>query len=139
MDTKAGQLKLDRAHQSLAPKHGTSQRPGPLIVKFHNFTDKQHVMEAARRLGPRRSNQDDSAATGPRVSFFNDYSAEVVRRRKAFDDIKALRKMNMDYELLYPATLKVTVNGTQKRFNTPKEAAALLNSLEQRREDTASQ
>lgn len=127
METKAGRLKLDRAHRSLAPKSGAGQRPRPLIVKFHNFTDKQRVMEAARRLGARRSNQDGTTNMGPRISFFNDYSAEVVRRRKAFDDIKArLRTMNMDYALLYPATLKVTVNGTQKRFDNPKEAAALL-------------
>ncbi|KAE8299867.1 hypothetical protein D5F01_LYC02285 [Larimichthys crocea] len=89
MDTKAGRLKLDRAHRSLALKPGT---------------------------------------------------VEVVRRRKAFDDIKArLRNMNMDYALLYPATLKVMVNGTQRRFDTPKEAASLLHSLERRSEDTASQ
>lgn len=131
MDTKAGRLKLDRAHRSLAPKPGAGQRPRPLIVKFHNFTDKQRVMEAARRLGARRSNHDGTTNTGPRISFFNDYSAEVVRRRKAFDDIKArLRKMNVDYALLYPATLKVTVNGTQRRFDNPKEAAVLLSSLE---------
>lgn len=140
MDTKTGRLKLDRAHRSLAPKPSTGQRPRPLIVKFHNFTDKQRMMEAARRLGTRRSNQDDPTCKGPKISFFNDYSAEVVRRRKAFDDIKArLRKINMDYALLYPATLKVTVNGTQRRFDTPKEAASLLHSLEQGREDTASQ
>lgn len=140
MDTKAGRLKLDRAHRSLALKPGTGQRPRPLIVKFHNFTDKQRVMEAARRLGSRRSNQEGTTHKEPRISFFNDYSVEVVRRRKAFDDIKArLRNMNMDYALLYPATLKVMVNGTQRRFDTPKEAASLLHSLEQRSEDTASQ
>ncbi|KAE8282564.1 hypothetical protein D5F01_LYC19975 [Larimichthys crocea] len=140
MDTKAGRLKLDRAHRSLALKPGTGQCPRPLIVKFHNFTDKQRVMEAACRLGSRRSNQEDPTHKEPRISFFNDYSVEVVWRCKAFDDIKAqLRKMNMDYALLCPDTLKVMVNGTQRRFDTPKEAASLLHSLEQRCEDTASQ
>ena len=140
MDTKAGRLKLDRAHRSLTLKPGAGQCPRPLIVKFHNFTDKQCVMEAACRLGSCRSNQDDRTNEEPRISFFNDYSTEVVQRRKAFDDIKArLRKMNMAYALLYPATLKVTVNGTQRRLDTPREAASLLHSLDQRREDTASQ
>ncbi len=37
MDTKAGQLKLDWAHRSLAPKPGAGQRPRPLTVKFQNF------------------------------------------------------------------------------------------------------
>ena len=44
----------------------------------------------------------------------------------------------MAYALLYPATLKVTVNGTQRRLDTPREAASLLHSLDQRREDSAS-
>lgn len=140
MNTKTGWLKLDRAHRSLAPKPGASQRPRPLIVKFHNFTDKQRVMEAARQFRSRGSNQDDPTHKGPRISFFNDYSVEVVRRCKAFDDIKAqLRKMNMDYVLLYPATPKVMVDGTQRRFDNPKEAALLLRSLEHGRGDTASQ
>ncbi len=30
----------------------------------------------------------------------------------------------MDNALLYPATLKMTVDGMQRRFNTPKEAAS---------------
>lgn len=138
INTKTGRLKLDRAHRSLAPKPGASQHPRPLIVKFHNFTDKQRMMEAARQFGSRRSNQDVPTHKGPRISFFNDYSVEVVRRRKAFDDIKArLRKMNIDYALLYPATLKVTEDGTQ-RFDNPKEATLLLCSLEQGRGDTAS-
>lgn len=50
MDTKAGRLKLDRAHRSLALKPSAGQRPWLVIVKIHNFTDKQRVMEAARRL-----------------------------------------------------------------------------------------
>lgn len=140
MDTKAGRMKLDRAHRSSALKPGSGQRPRPLIVKFHNFMDKQRAMQAARRLGSRQSNQDDFTQKGPRISFFNDYSAEVVRRRKAFDDTKVqLRKMNVDYALLYPATLKVTVNGMQRRFGTPKEAASFLHSLEQERGEATSQ
>ena len=96
MDTKAGRLMLDRAHRSLTLKPSAGQRPRPLIVKFHNFTDKQRVMEAAHWLGSHRSNQDDPTNKEPRISFFNDYSAEVVRRRKDFDDINVrLRKMTI--------------------------------------------
>ena len=46
MDTKAGRLKLDQAHRSLALKPSAGQRPRPLIVKFHNFTDKQRSSSA---------------------------------------------------------------------------------------------
>lgn len=72
MDTKAGRLKLDRAHRSSAPKPGVDQHPRPLIMKFHNYADKQRVMEAARRLGPHRSNKDSPTCKESRISFFND-------------------------------------------------------------------
>ncbi len=49
--TKAGRIKLDRAHRSLAPLPGPTQRPRPVIIKFHNFTDKQRVLNAARHVG----------------------------------------------------------------------------------------
>lgn len=102
MDAKAGRVKLDRAHRSQAPIPGPNQRPRPVVIKFHNFTDKQRVMDAARNIG------SDGQRKGPKVSFFNDYSTAVVRRRKAFDEVKArLKRMKIDYALLYPATLKI--------------------------------
>lgn len=125
--TKTGKIKLGRAHRSQAPKPGHNQRPRPIIMKFHNFADKQRVMDAARRLG---TEPDHPARTGPRISFFNDYSAAVVKKRKAFDDVKErLKKMNIGYALMYPATLKMTVNGTEKRFDTPEGASAFVDSL----------
>ncbi|KAI2645706.1 LINE-1 type transposase domain-containing protein 1 [Labeo rohita] len=50
VDTKAGKLKLERAHRSLAPKPAQGGRPRPVIVQFHNFQDKQRVMTAATKL-----------------------------------------------------------------------------------------
>ncbi|KAK1879477.1 LINE-1 retrotransposable element ORF1 protein [Dissostichus eleginoides] len=128
MTTRKGKIKLDRAHRSMAPKPGPEQRSRPIILKFHNFADKQLVMNAARKLGlePCRL-----AHTGPRISFFNDYSAAVVKKCKAFDEIKyRLRKKSIDYALIYPATLKVMINGTERRFDTPEGAAAFAESLD---------
>lgn len=96
-------------------------------MKFHNFTDKQRVMDAARRLG---TDPDHPVRTGPRIYFFNDYSVAVVKKRKAFDEVKdQLKKINIGYALMYPATLKMTVNGTEKRFDTPESAAVFVKSL----------
>ena len=126
LTTKNGKIKLDRAHRSLAPKPGTNQRARPIIMKLHNFADKQRVMAAARRL----ATQPNQPADRIRVSFFNDYSAAVAKKRKAFDEVKSsLRKKNVDYALLYPATLKLSVNGREKRFNTPEAAATYVESL----------
>jgi hypothetical protein len=127
LTSKGGRVKLDRAHRSLAPKPGSNQRPRPIILKLHTFSDKQQVMNTARRLGV---DPDQPARTGPRISFFNDYSAAVVRKRKAFHSVKErLKKMGIVYALIYPATLKWTVNGTEKRFDTPEAAAAFVDSL----------
>ncbi len=112
--TKAGRIKLDRAHRSLAPLPGPAQRPRPVIIKFHNFTDKQRVLNAARHVG---TDPERSADAGPKISFFNDYSAMVIKKRKAFDDVKKrLQKMKIEHALLYPATLRLNINGKMKRF-----------------------
>lgn len=125
--TKNGRIKLDHAHRSLAPKPGPKQYPRPIIMKFHNFTDKQRVMNAAHRL---RADPTQPVCTGPQISFFDNYSASMVKKHKAFDEVKdRLRKMNIDYALMYPATLKVTDNGTEKRFGMPEAGAAFADTL----------
>lgn len=126
LTTKNGKIKLDRAHRSLAPRPGASQRARPIIMKLHNFADKQRVMAAARRLATQPNQPTDRI----KVSFFNDYSAAVAKKRKAFDEVKScLRKKNVDYALLYPATLRLSANGKEKRFHTPEAAASYVDSL----------
>lgn len=124
--TKTGRIKLDRTHRSLAPGNpGPSQRSRSIITKFHNFTDKR-VMAVDQHL----ASEPDQPADRIHVSFFNDYSAALVKKCKAFDVVKSrLRSKNVEYALLYPATLKVTVNDVVKRFDSPKTAAAYVDSL----------
>ena len=47
MPMKAGRIKLERAHRSLAPKPDPNRRPRLLLLRFNAFRDKQRVMEAA--------------------------------------------------------------------------------------------
>ncbi|KAL0147048.1 hypothetical protein M9458_057572, partial [Cirrhinus mrigala] len=112
VDTKAGKLKLERAHRSFAPKPAQGGRPRPVIVRFHNFQDKQRVMTAATKLFTLNSKLTSSSrdADAPKITFFNDYSAAVVQKRRAFNEVKTrLRELQMEYALLYPATLSVKV------------------------------
>lgn len=44
--TKTWQIKLEKAHRTLDPKPSSTQRPRPVIVQFHCYQDKQHVMNA---------------------------------------------------------------------------------------------
>lgn len=129
LDTADGRIILDRAHRALGPMPPIGQRPRPLIVKFHYYSDKARVMEAARR------HDQNETPRQQRVLFFNDYSAEIVRKRKAYDGVKAqLREMKVEYALLYPDILRVnTDGGGYRRFSSPGEAKVYVRTLEQAR------
>ncbi len=112
---------MDRAHRSLAPKPGLNQRPRSVILNSTTSRIKQRVMEAARRVGGDKS---------PRVLFFNGFSAALVKKRKAFDQVKArLKEKKIDYALLYPAILRVMVDGKPKKLSSPEEASAFVDTL----------
>ncbi|KAL1268792.1 hypothetical protein QQF64_034155 [Cirrhinus molitorella] len=89
--------------------------------------DKQRVLNAARQSG---TDPEGSADAGPKISFFNDYSAMVIKKHKAFDEVKKrLQKKKIEYALLYPATLRLTINGTVRHFASPDDVSAFINSL----------
>lgn len=75
MMMKGNHVKVDWAHGYMILKTRPNKCPRALILKFHNFRDKQRVMEA-RRLGS--LNQDASTSKEFKVSLFSDFSAEVV-------------------------------------------------------------
>ena len=119
LEIKGGRVKLERAHRSLAPKPGNDQRPRPVIVRFHAFPDKQKVMAAVRC----KASNGDIIVEGKRISFYNDLSAAVLRRRKEFAEAKRrLRDIGAEYSMLFPARLQVSFNGAKKTFLSPAEA-----------------
>lgn len=87
-------------------------------------------MAAASKCFTLNSKQTSSHhADIPEILFYNDYSAAVVQKRRAFNKGKIhLRGLQMDYALLYPATLSVTVGQTRKKFTSPEEVAVFLDS-----------
>lgn len=126
MTTKAGRIKLERAHRTRAPKPSPNRSPRSLLLRFHTFRDKQRVMEAARR-----ASQDGGLTyNGARVSFYSDFSATVMKKRKAYDAVKQrLRERGLPYAMLFPATLQVSHGESKKRFSTPEEVCAFIDSL----------
>jgi len=127
IETKSGRVKLERAHRSLAPKPPFTQRPRPVLVRFHNYQDKQRVMNASWEMG--RKNQalkhEDSM-----VMIFQDFSASVLRRRKGYDGVKKqLRTLGADYRQVYPASLRVTCRGSTKMFHDPAAVEKYIQSL----------
>ena len=102
LDTKAGWVKLERAHRLPSPH--TSRFPRAMIVRLHNFSDWQRVMDAARRL--------------------KDIWQDGARIRKKLQNIEGAR-----YAMIYPASLGITVSDMIKTFHSPEEASAFVDSL----------
>ncbi|KAK7877975.1 hypothetical protein WMY93_031377 [Mugilogobius chulae] len=127
IETKDGRIKLERAHRTLGQKPPPTQRPRPVLVRFHNYQDKQRVMNASWELGRKEEVVKHGDAT---VNFFQDLSAAVIRKRKGYDAVKKrLRLLGADYRQLYPALLKITFRGSSKVCNNPEEAVHYADSL----------
>lgn len=127
MDTKSGRVKLERAHRAPASKPPSTQRPRQVLVRFHNYQDKQRVMSASWEMGRKKQALKYGDAT---VMFFQDFSASVLRRRKGYDSVKKqLRALGADYRQIYPASLKVTYHGSTQVFQVPAAAEKYVQSL----------
>ncbi|KAI7812581.1 hypothetical protein IRJ41_004791 [Triplophysa rosa] len=121
LKTKNGRVKLERAHRIGAP--GSERYTRSIIVRFHNFVDRQRVMDTARQLKEVRFE-------GKRIYFFQDFSAETQRKRLGFDEArKRLRDMGLRYSLTYPAALRITADNSVKVFNSPEKAMAFIDAL----------
>lgn len=125
---KDGRIKLERAHRSLAPKPSSTQRPRPVLVRFHNYQDKQRVMNASWELARLNQVVKHGDAT---IMFFQDFSAAVARKRKEYDAVKKrLRSLGAEYRLIYPAKLKITYRGSTKVLNNPAEAEDYFQAMD---------
>lgn len=110
---------VNRAHRLAVQKRKVGA-PRPFIACIHHFQMKQRIMQLARERG-------SLDYKGSEIHIYADYSAEVARRRATFAPIKAqLKKDGLRFSLLFPAKLRVTVNGNKHEFNTPSEVAAFL-------------
>lgn len=125
IETKSGMLKLERAHRIFMPKADARGRPRPLIVRFHNFQDKQRVMDASRRA----AQKGDLMYNSCKISFYQDFSADVQRKRKEFYVVRQkLQQMGAQYVMLYPAKLRITIGKATKVCESPDEALAFIDS-----------
>lgn len=61
------------------------------------------------------------------IMIFRDVSTALYKRRKAFTDLKKLlRRCDVKYSLLYPATLWIDLPGGRRSFTCPKSAETYL-------------
>ncbi|KAJ4930553.1 hypothetical protein JOQ06_024862 [Pogonophryne albipinna] len=114
-------FELERAHR-VGPKkdYGRSRH---ILVRLLRFSAREAVLRAAR--DKRRVEWQ-----GKRISFFQDLSQEVLQQRRKFDMVKKqFQERKIPYSMLYPATLKTTVNNRSHIFTSPDAAAGLLGTL----------
>ncbi|KAI4785292.1 hypothetical protein KUCAC02_037854 [Chaenocephalus aceratus] len=113
-DPQLDTLELDRAHRCLAPKPPQGSRP--LIVHFHKYAQKERVLLWARK-------SRDVSYQGHPIRIFEDFSATLSKKRAAFNKVKSqLYKEGIRFGLLYPARLRVTINGQTRIFDSAEEA-----------------
>lgn len=117
---------IEDAHRS--PIHRGDREglhPRPIVVKFLRLPDKTKVLRLARQRGLLQVN-------GTRIHFYPDYSAEVSRRRRAFDTVKKkLREINVEFALMYPSVLRVNAGEDKPRlFKTPGEVETFIRDMQ---------
>lgn len=116
-------LEIERAHRIYGGASNNAQRPRVVIFKLLRYNDRDLILQAARKHGPIRL--EDNAT----LSFFPDYSPATAKRRGSFAAVrKELRDKGIQSFLQYPATLKVTWNGETKLLQTSEEARLFLQS-----------
>uniref|UniRef100_H2ZWA1 L1 transposable element RRM domain-containing protein n=1 Tax=Latimeria chalumnae TaxID=7897 RepID=H2ZWA1_LATCH len=119
------QLELEQAHHTLAPRPGADQRPRPFIVKFLRYQTKEMIIQKVREKGPLNWE-------GNKILIFPDLSKELQEKRRGFLEVKKqLRDREIRYGLFYPAILKVTWERKDYSFNSPKDAQAFLEKIDQ--------
>lgn len=112
-------MKIERAQRTLAPRPGVKERPRPMVVRMHNFGDKQ-IIDASRKL----SMDENLRFENSKVSFYQDLSTAVLRNCSKFDLVKhRLQEIGASYAMLYPAKLRVTIANTTKVLSTPAAVA----------------
>lgn len=116
-------IKVDRAHRTgpLPPKGG---RPRILIAKIHHYPVKEMILRLARQHSPLKYEGVHI------ISFFPDFTAEVLSQRRAFDGVKRkLKEAGIRFGMLFPARLLVTHGTNKKIFGSVSDAELFVNTI----------
>lgn len=107
---------LERVHSVLARPLAPGRPPTLVVARLLHYKDRDHLLAAARATGPY------NVGNG-RVTLFPDYTLEVQRKRASFLAVKkALRDEGLQYSLMFPARLRVTLNEKTHFHDSPEEA-----------------
>lgn len=109
-------LNIERAHRSLGPKPPPDAAPRSILVKFASYRTKEEVLRLAWQK--RGFTYKDK-----RISLDNDYTAEVLKRRREYKEVKRLlQEKSIRFQTPYPAKLRVFFDGETCVYTSAEEA-----------------
>lgn len=108
--TFASPLEIDRAHHSLAVKPAPGQRLSPIIICLHRYKIKDLLIREARWRGK-------LDYCGQQIRIVEDYCPEVLSQRSEHREVMTeLYNRRLRPSLLYPARLRITLSGGEKKW-----------------------
>ncbi|KAJ1189349.1 hypothetical protein NDU88_006097 [Pleurodeles waltl] len=114
-DTFSAFFVVERAHRSLPARPLPGAPPRPVIARLLNYRDRDAALRRARELKTLRY----ECMT---LSLYSDFILQVQEVRKQFLPAKKqLRELQLDYRMLYPAKLRVDVDGSTIFFTDHKK------------------
>lgn len=119
-------LVIEQVHRSSNFSLPSQNQPRNVIIRLFKYQDRDKILRTV--ANKYRETGQYVTYNGQPVKFFPDLTTTLVNRRKNYNEVKRdLRAKELQYSLLYPMTLRVTLpNGEKKFFKTPEEAASFL-------------
>lgn len=118
---------LDRAHRTPREKPrkigNVTPRPRAFVLRVHYFDVRDQILRLASEASPPLQRD------GNRVSIFPDFTAEVARKRAAFNPVKKIlhEHPSIKFGVFFPAELKITLEtGEVHKFTNPDKAMAFV-------------
>lgn len=111
-------LKIQRAHRSLAQKPPPDKPPRPIIINFQEFTTKELVLKEAWK-----KSQTGKIELNNRILYFDhDYAAEIAKKRKEYNGIKkALKAGGIRFQNPY-TSMKIHWDTGVRTYSSAQEA-----------------
>ncbi|CAJ1069840.1 unnamed protein product [Xyrichtys novacula] len=109
------ELKIQRAHQTLAPRSRPDAPPRPIVVNFLEFTTKELILREAWKK--------KKIQVGERFVYFDhDYASEIVKKRKEYNTVKkALKEKGICFQTPHTSMQIHWATGV-RTYNTAQEA-----------------
>lgn len=129
-------LGIQRCHRFLGSRPPQGSSPRSIIIYFQEYKMKEMVLRSAWK-------KKEICFKGKRVFFEQDYPAEILKKRRAYANIRRTLKENgLRFQTLYPAKLKVFFSTGAVVYDSAAEAADELKkkgyALDGSRADTSS-